>query len=323
MKLKGKSIVFIAPNFFGYDLAIERALSKQGAEIFRLKDRPFSNSIFKAITKIFTRLVRKILDYYYLTRLEDIPNNFDLVLVINGQTVSRKVLNKLKEKNHNAKFILYMWDSLKNRSTVEDTLDLFDKKFSFERDNTPLFSFRPLFFEPWVSSVNYKNTYLMSFIGTAHSDRFSIIKKINDAFSSKVCFWYMFLQAKWVFYWYKISRVDFAGAKIDDFNFSPMPSSDWHSVFMRSEIIVDIEHPMQKGLTSRTFEVLGVGKKLVTTNSDVVNYDFYKYGNIYVIDRLNPEIPEEFIERRFNPYPSNILNYYSVDGWLGEVLHDI
>jgi hypothetical protein len=323
MELKGKRVVFIAPNFFGYDLAIERALSRQGAEIFRLKDRPFSSSIFKAFTKVFTRLVRRILDYYYLTRLADIPNNFDLVLVINGQTVSRNVLNKLKEKNHNAKFILYMWDSLKNRSTVKDSLDLFDKKFSFEKDNSPLFSFRPLFFEPRVSSVNHKNTYLMSFIGTAHSDRFAIIKKINTAFSSKVCFWYLFLQAKWVFYWYKISRVDFEDAKIHDFNFLPMSGSDWHNVFMRSEIIVDIEHPMQKGLTSRTFEVLGVGKKLVTTNRDVVNYDFYKYGNIYVINRLDPEIPEEFIERKFNPYPSNILNFYSVDGWLGEVLHDV
>ena len=46
MELKGKRVVFIAPNFFGYDLAIERALSRQGAEIFRLKDRPFSSSIF-------------------------------------------------------------------------------------------------------------------------------------------------------------------------------------------------------------------------------------------------------------------------------------
>jgi len=322
MKLQGKKVVFIAPNFFGYDLAIERALSRQGAEVFRLKDRPFSNSIFKALTIIFTRLVRLILDHYYFRKLDHIPNDFYLVLIINGQTVSRNVLNKLKQKNNNAKFVLYMWDSLKNRPTVQDNLDLFDSRFSFEKDNVPLFNFRPLFFEPRISRKSYKNTYSMSFVGTAHSDRFAVIKKINADMKSKTCFWFLFLQARWVFYWYKISRPDFAHAQISDFSFLPLSGLDSHNVFMSSNIIVDIEHPMQKGLTSRTFDVLGAGKKLVTTNSDVMNYDFYKYGNVYVIDRLNPKISEEFIKREFNPYPSNILNYYSVDGWLSEVLKD-
>ena len=323
MELQGKKVVFIAPNFFGYDMAIERALSRQGAEVFRLKDRPFSSAILIAFTKIFTRLSRKLLDYYYFTKLDDLPNDFDLVLVIKGQTLSRKVLMKLKEKNHNAKFILYLWDSLKNCPSVRDNLDLFDSRFSFERDKVPLFNFRPLFFEPIDSSSNFKKTYLISFIGTAHSDRFSVIKKINAGMNSETCFWYLFLQARWVFYWYKISRVDFADAKIDDFNFLPLSCSDSHNVYMGSEIIIDIEHPKQEGLTSRTFEVLGIGKKLVTTNSDVMNYDFYKYGNVHVIDRLNPEIPEEFIERKFNPYPSDIRNFYSVDGWLSDVLNDV
>lgn len=323
MELKGKKVVFIAPEFFGYDLAIERALSKQGAKVFRLKDRPFSSSIANAFTKIFTKLVRVLLDRYYYLRLDDIPCDFDLVLVINGQTVSRNVLNKLKEKNDNAKFVLYIWDSLKNRSSVSDNLDLFNSRFSFERDNGPLFKFRPLFFEPKVSAKSDENIFLMSFIGTAHSDRFSVINKINASVNSKACFWYLFLQAKWVFYWYKISQTDFSNAKISDFYFLPISGSDAHDVFLKSKIIVDVEHPMQKGLTSRTLEVLGAGKKLVTTNKDVINYDFYKYGNICIVDRLNPQIPKDFIEKKFNPYSSEILNFYSVDGWLREVISDV
>ena len=91
---------------------------------------------------------------------------------------------------------------------------------------------------------------------------------------------------------------------------------------MNSEIIIDIEHPDQSGLTIRTLEVLAAGKKLVTTNRDVINYDFYQYGNVYVIDRLNPKVPQDFIKKPFNPYPSSILNSYSIDNWLVDVLED-
>jgi hypothetical protein len=323
MELKGKKVVFIAPEFFGYDMAIERALTKQGATVFRLKDRPFSSAIANAFTKIFTKTVRILLDHYYYSRLADIPCDFDFVLVINGQTVSRNILNKLKIKNDKAKFVLYMWDSLKNRSSILDNLDLFNSRFSFERDTGALFKFRPLFFEPKVSVNSHEEVYLMSFIGTAHSDRFAVINKINASLNFKACFWYLFLQAKWVFYWYKISRRDFANAKISDFYFLPISSSDAHDVFTKSKIIVDVEHPLQKGLTSRTLEVLGAGKKLVTTNKDIINYDFFEYGNICIIDRLNPRIPKDFIEKKFKPYSSKILHFYSVDGWLSEVLSDV
>jgi len=323
MKLKGKKVVFIAPEFFGYDLAIERALERRGAEVFRLKDRPFINPFFKAITVLFTRPVRILLNHYYNLKINNIPYNCDLVLVINGQTISRNVLLKLKERNQKAKFVLYMWDSLKNRSTVRDNCDLFDSRSSFEKENTRLFKFRPLFFEPKENNKVYENIYLLSFIGTAHSDRFAVISKIKNAINSQSCFWYLYLQARWVFYWYKLIRSDVSHAKINDFKFKPISNSDAHDVFMSSKIIVDVEHPMQKGLTSRTLEVLGAGKKLVTTNNDVKNYDFYQYGNVCVIDRNNPKISQEFIESEFNPYPSNIINFYSVDGWLNDVLKDV
>lgn len=322
MELQGKKVILIAPEFFGCDLAIERALLRQGAKVFRIKDRPFSSAILKALTTLFTKLFRRLLDHYYISKIEDIPSDCDFVLVINGQTVSRKVLNKVKEKNKNAKFVLYVWDSFKNRPTVIDNIDIFDRRFSFEKGNEPLFNFRPLFFEPKMSDKNYETIYSASFIGTVHTDRYSVINKIDKVINSEDCFWYLYLQSKWVFYWYKLTKKDFSNADISNFKFTPISISDANDIFMSSEIIVDVEHPAQKGLTIRTLEVLGAGKKLVTTNRDVINYDFYKYGNVCVIDRLNPEIPQDFFDKIFKPYPLTILNYYSIDSWLTEVLSD-
>ena len=199
MELQGKKVIYIAPEFFGCDLAIERALLREGAQVFRLKDRPFSSAILKALTTLFTKLFKRLLDHYYLSKIEDIPSDCDFVFVINGQTVSRKVLKRLKERNKNAKFVLYVWDSLKNRPTITSNSDLFDKRFIFEKGNEPLFNFRPLFFEPKRRDKITENIYSASFIGTAHTDRYLVINKIKKAVNSENCFWYLFLQSKWVF----------------------------------------------------------------------------------------------------------------------------
>ena len=59
---------------------------------------------------------------------------------------------------------------------------------------------------------------------------------------------------------------------------------------------------------------------MVTTNKDIINYDFYGYGNIFLIDRDSPAVPEEFINRPFSPYSKDIIKFYSVDAWIKDVL---
>jgi hypothetical protein len=91
------------------------------------------------------------------------------------------------------------------------------------------------------------------------------------------------------------------------------------SVFAESLAVVDIEHPNQRGLTIRTFETIGAGKKLITTNKSVVNYDFYSSGNVFVIDRAKPEIPLNFLMTPAAQYSSEILYRYSLAGWIDEI----
>ena len=48
-----------------------------------------------------------------------------------------------------------------------------------------------------------------------------------------------------------------------------MKINDIVSLYKESEVILDINHPGQNGLTMRTFEALGAGKKLITTNTEI------------------------------------------------------
>ena len=92
------------------------------------------------------------------------------------------------------------------------------------------------------------------------------------------------------------------------------------SVFSASLSILDIEHPNQVGLTMRTFETLGASKKLVTTNAGVRDYDFFSPSNVYVIDRVNPRVPKDFLDSPYVPLPDSVRARYSIAGWLNEIL---
>jgi hypothetical protein len=86
-----------------------------------------------------------------------------------------------------------------------------------------------------------------------------------------------------------------------------------------SKAIIDIEHPKQKGLTIRTFEVLGKEIKLITTNKNIIEYDFYNEANISVIDRNNPVIDDNFLNKPYQPLSPKLYYKYSIDGWLEDI----
>jgi hypothetical protein len=91
-------------------------------------------------------------------------------------------------------------------------------------------------------------------------------------------------------------------------------------LIMKSKATLDIAHPQQTGLTMRTIELLGAQKKIITTNGDIVNYDFYDPQNILVIDRENPDFDTDFFKTEFNPTSNQILVKYSINEWLKRML---
>ncbi|HEY0091450.1 MAG TPA: lipopolysaccharide core biosynthesis protein rfaS, partial [Flavobacterium sp.] len=66
----------------------------------------------------------------------------------------------------------------------------------------------------------------------------------------------------------------------------------------------------------RVFEAMGLGKKLITTNPDIVNYDFYNPNNIFVWEESTNEIPEYFLNTPYEELPENIYRKYSQENWV-------
>jgi hypothetical protein len=323
--LRGKRVLFLAPRFFGYDKDIEDELRRRGALVSRLIDRPYGSPLMTAVTKVAPETVAALARHQYSVAIREAGGGFDLIFVVNGQTLAGSVLDQLRRDNPRARFILYLWDSLDNRHSVRPNLGRYDQVFGFDAADARAYGFRyrPLFFGPSfdVPPTN-ELLYDISFVGTAHTDRAPIVHAVDRSLpTSATRFWYLFLQAPWVHSWYCWRQPGFSAVPPGFFSYDPLPKPAIGRIFSQSRAILDIEHPLQRGLTMRTIETLGASKKLVTTNRNVRDADFYNPQNIAIADRRNIEqIDRAFFEAEFVPLSSSLRYRYSLAGWLDEIL---
>ena len=85
---------------------------------------------------------------------------------------------------------------------------------------------------------------------------------------------------------------------------------------------MDINHPLQYGLTSRCIEALGANRKLITTNENIKDYDFFNESNIRIIDRKNPIINADFFISDYIKPKKEIYEKYSLKNWLINIFDD-
>lgn len=325
-RLDGQRVLLVAPRFFGYERDIRAEIERRGAIVDWLPDRPFDTPAMKALTRLRPGWVLSSADSLYEKMLRGFDSaRYDTVLVVNGQTLSRRFLLRLRSTYPGADFVLYLWDSIANRTHVRENLVLFDRAYTFDpRDAEHCgMKLRALFYGQGfdVASAPPMRSHHISFIGTAHTDRFAVVDRLRTSLPSGIdAYWYLYLQAPWVLQAYRWTNPSMRNAKVHDFHFVPLEKSTVQAIFSGSLAILDIEHPRQNGLTMRTFETIGAGKKLVTTNASVKDYDIYNEQNVCVIDRENPQIPIEFLRTSFEPLPHFVRARYSIAGWLDDVL---
>jgi hypothetical protein len=326
--LTGQRVLLIAPRFFGYDEDIAAEIRRRGASVDLIRDRPFDSPFMRVVTRYGRRMVMPAADRYYLRELERLGGaEYRAVLVINGQTLSKRVLKVIRSSFPTARMILYLWDSFRNRRSVFETLDSFDDRFSFEPEAARHgeIAVRPMFFcRPVDQPLAREFEYMISFVGTAHTDRYAVVKALSKTLPAGAkCCWYFYLHATWVYWAYRVGKPSFWTAKKSEFRFTPLSRGEVDDLVLKSRILLEIEHPRQSGLTIRAFDAIGSSRKLVTTNGEIRSYDFYREENICVIDRGNPRIPESFIAEPYRELPPHIYQKYSLAGWMNDVLAGI
>nr|WP_235875876.1 hypothetical protein [Flavobacterium covae] len=316
-------------SFFNYEKIIKQRLTELGAEVFLFDERVSNSSLAKGVIRINKNLYKYQINKYYKKILERIEKQkFDYFFVIKGEAIPTFFIEKIKELNPKITSIYYNFDSFANNPNGLYHLGYFDKKFTFDRSDAVNYqlNFRPLFFSKDYEKLYEKSKnnekkefkYVSLFIGTAHTDRYLISEKVAHWCRQKGLryFAFYFSHNKFVFYFKKRFDKTFQDFDINKVSFHSLSHEQIIDLYDISMSVLDINHPSQVGLTMRTFEVLGAGKKLITTNSDIINYAFYDPRNILIIDRGNVKIDEGFFKENFFDLNTKDFWMMSLDGWL-------
>ena len=326
MNLKGKKILFFTASFLGFQDDIRTALENMGADVDWYDERVGESTFTKAMVRINRNALALIINRYYEKIIESTKNvNYDYVFFVNIEAATRNIIESLKSLHPSAKFILYEWDSIVNNKNARNLLGLFDETWSFDKDDCKEFGmlFLPLFYNNEYAKIKQteKHTYSVMFIGTTHSDRYRFVKTVEDQIEGKCFNWFYFPSRLLYLKMWLQDKYFRKNSRASDFRFRALPKEDLLNIVEQSRIILDAQHPKQTGLTMRTLETLGAKRKLITTNTYVKEYDFYRPQNILVVDRNNPIIPQDFVESEFEELPSDIYNKYSLDSWLKTIFH--
>lgn len=80
--------------------------------------------------------------------------------------------------------------------------------------------------------------------------------------------------------------------------------------------VLDVLQEGQEGMTLRVMESIYFGKKLITTQTSIINEDFYTPDNIFVIGKDNWDELNDFMKRPVKKTPEQILEKYDFATWL-------
>lgn len=318
-------VLLIAPRFFGYEHEIAAELSRQGMQVDTLPDRPFDSPFVKAVMRFRPEFGgHQASDRFFSEKVRALGrDDYTVILVIQGEGVTAHTLTELRAAYPKARMVFYTWDSIENKPFSKRSLPLYDRCSTFDPVDAKKYgmAFRPLFFSPGFdrpASTEY--AYDLSFIGTVHSDRYRIVHAIVEQLQPDTrSFIYLYLQAPWMFDLRRHFTKTLAGAKRDEFRFHPLDKGMVQSIFFGSRVVVDIEHPNQRGATMRTFETLGSHRKMITTNASLKEYDFYDARNILIVDRQNPILDAAFLRTPYAPIPEAVRSRYSLSQWVRDV----
>lgn len=326
-------LLLIMPRFFDYPEIIIEELNNMGYKVDFFDDRPSSNGWVKAIIRINKDIIKQYIQKYFNVMMEKIiRSKYDVVFLISGQSLSlsEEMIKQIKDCQPQARFFLYQWDSHKNFPYIKSFQKYFDKCYSFDKydvANNDRLKFLPLFYCKRYEEIGKQRLsefkYDFCFVGTAHPKKYKFINmmslQLKKVYPNQ--FIYFFFPSRLVYFYRKLKNAELRKSHYKEFHYTPLNGKEMDELYLNSRCVMDSPQAGQLGLTIRVIEALGARKKIITTNTDIIHYDFYKPENIYVYKDCI-DLNHVFFKKSYVDIDEEIYAKYSLRNWLTEILNE-
>jgi len=317
MENNSKNITLVSYDNWKLNKYLENTLAAQGHNVNHIDLHGFLYKYPSLLYKIYnfflkTLFKRNLKNIYYgnevVNKLKKINKKQDIILTIKGDFIDPKSI--LEFKKYTTKSIAFFNDSATRCPKIKRVLNCFDEVYSFEKKDCKSFNLK--FISNWIYTSKTKevdNYNFQVFNISSRDNRIATLSKIAQELKNKNVA-------------YKIIVYDKKN-KIRDENLEciskPIPLSEVELHTNQSKVLLDINRNGQNGLSFRVFESIGLEKKLISTNEDLKNYDFYNPNNILIIDEKKPIIPIAFIQNNYEKIPEEVIRKYTVEEWSNQV----
>lgn len=321
--LKNKSVLFIGPVFYDYHSLIKRKIELLGATVSFFAEKQ-DGLLFGILNNLNPSLINIYQKYYYWNLLKKIKDQkFTHFLLIRGYKIPDSFLIQLKENNPGIKFILYEWDSERNNPYFH-ILKHFDEAYTFDHKDYKdgavhgNLKFLQLFYTEDIgclkhlkADLKYDYFCFSSFTLKRYHDMISFTDfcKTNNFKLKSFCFipYSTYFRLKFL-----------QGIALDKnlLSFKTMPRVDYIKFLHQSEVVVDLSHATQTGLSMRVIETYGAGKKIITTNQFIIDNPIYSPDWVQIVDSNFSKKP------KFDPSnASNSREDLDIDSWINRLFN--
>ena len=314
--LKNKKILFIGPVFYDYHTVIIEKIKNMGGEVTFFSEKK-EGLLFGILNNINPKLINIYQVIYYSGILKMIESeDFTHFFLIRGYKIPEFFLKKLKQLNPSIEFILYQWDS-NNNNPFYHIVKYFDKASSFDLkdcQNKEGLKFQQLFYTDDIVETNVHKNFKYHFFcfSSFTIERYEqTIKFINYCIKHNYSF-YAFCYIPLSTY-YRLKYLNRITLNEKFLSFKPMKRDEYLKKLSECEVVVDLSHSAQTGLSMRIIECYGAGKNVLTTNTSITNNPIYSTDWVQVIDINNLK---RVVFTQSNKYERD---QFYIDSWLKEL----
>jgi hypothetical protein len=276
-----------------------------------LKDRNYKKQLFL-----------KYFEDDFLNKLKNFPDNhFDYSLVIRADFYS---INVIKEIVRVCKLnISYHWDGMERFPEIQTRIHFFDKFYVFEEADynkysstfSNIYLTNNFYFENNQPSNKYKKSDVF-YIGAYVQNRSEDLLSIYDFLKSENLDVNLMLCCEDSAFISKNSN------KGISFFQKPIDYSETLEMSKNSKVVLDFRikgSAGHKGLSLRFFEAIFHENKIITDNEEVLEYDFYKTENVFILGKDKMENLNSFINSKYEPLENKLKEKYKFINWFNSI----
>ena len=342
--MEGKKILLIAPDWMGLHEDIIEGLKQIGYCVDFIAEKRYLYDPFYSLSKRKYQKKEeeflKEIELYWVNLLASRLYScaYDILFVIDGQALHPCVFDILKKRNPQILCANYLFDRIEGVYAFNRNFQFFDRIYTFDPHDSDVYGV-PLLHIYWVESKIQGKGFDMFGYGAFSHYRFKVFDEVTNIIKKTtnnylIALYYrkikhpFFNDVKNIFrsilgLTKGVSRKQLKSGLITN---ETIPTKEFRRIIASSNVILDTSAPYQNGLTARFMWALGLGKKIITTNSIVNHYDFYTPDQVLMIPSDSIKSKEKeilcFIQSDYevNPNQREILDKYRIDNWLRTII---